>query len=228
MKTKKPLHSVGWLGGSSHRVVIHEAARAEEEARMNTERTTEPTTAAMEAELLEVLNALPKSQYDGAAVLRQILIERDALAATNRALTEALRDTEAMLCRVLHEVTAMSRYNLLAAVKKCSLQARALLSGQPVQARGEELERLQEWLPVIEEAERQDKRWLKPMPEFPSEQAVFVWALKAQEELGELSAALLGQVISKDGRGDPLTECYQTIAVLMRVAIALRAEAQRG
>jgi len=59
------------------------------------------------------------------------------------------------------------------------------------------------------------------MPALPDETAVYVWMLKAQEELGELAMALLGQLIGKDGRGDPMEECDQLLAVLLRVRMAL-------
>lgn len=88
----------------------------------------------------------------------------------------------------------------------------------------ERAEKLAEWAPILEAAQRQDIKWKKPMPtdiDF-GDNSVYVWALKAQEELGELSAALLGGLIDKEGRGDALEECYQLIAVLLRVAAALR------
>jgi hypothetical protein len=103
------------------------------------------------------------------------------------------------------------------------LECQRLLQDAKDEARQEraEAERLREWAPILETAKRQDEKWLKPMPEFPSHEAVFVWALKAQEELGEMSAALLAHLIGKEGRGDPLAECYETIAVLLRIAVAL-------
>jgi hypothetical protein len=86
---------------------------------------------------------------------------------------------------------------------------------------------LREVAGVLEQFVRQQERWQQPMPEFPGAEAVYVWALKAQEELGELSAALLGGLIGKEGRGDALEECDQLIAVLLRVRSAL-ARAQQG
>jgi hypothetical protein len=78
-----------------------------------------------------------------------------------------------------------------------------------------------EWAPILETAQQQDIKWKKPMPEIDfGDEAIYVWALKAQEEMGELSAALLGGLIGKEGRGDVLEECYQLIAVLLRVARA--------
>ena len=86
-------------------------------------------------------------------------------------------------------------------------------------------EALREWAPILEAAKHQDGKWQRPMPSLPSHEGVYVWALKAQEELGEMSAALLGRFIGKEGRGDPLAECYETIAVLLRVAAALEPHA---
>ncbi len=74
---------------------------------------------------------------------------------------------------------------------------------------------------ILEQFKRQQERWKKPMPGLDGENAVFIWCLKAQEELGELSAALLGRLIGKEGRGDPLEEVDQLIAVLLRVRTAL-------
>lgn len=82
--------------------------------------------------------------------------------------------------------------------------------------------RYREWAPILEAAKRQDGKWRRPMPTLPSEAGVYVWALKASEEMGELSAALLGRFIGKDGRGDPLAECHELIAVLLRIAAALK------
>ena len=77
------------------------------------------------------------------------------------------------------------------------------------------------WALILEVAERQDIKWKKPMPEIDfATESIYVWALKAQEEMGELSAALLGGLIGKEGRGDVLEECYQLIAVLLRIATA--------
>lgn len=55
------------------------------------------------------------------------------------------------------------------------------------------------------------------MPPISSELGVCVWAMKAQEELGELSAVLLGNLIGKENRGNALDECDQLIAVLLRI-----------
>ena len=51
METKKPLESVGWLGGSSHRIVINEAARRE--AEMKPWSTRIPAAIAKGEELLD-------------------------------------------------------------------------------------------------------------------------------------------------------------------------------
>jgi hypothetical protein len=230
------------------------------------DRTTEPTTAEERQHRLDAIDLASTIPPEATMTItedwaweRRLITHVDTLAATNRALTEALR----IRVQVWHDNHAGRRG--YAELETCPdafcVTGRALFSGQLVQARDTEygaleamaadvrslstqlgqkieqaverdgeLERLREaldtWLPVIEEAKRQDERWQKPMSELPSEKAVFVWALKAQEELGELSAALLGRLIEKDGRGDPLTECYQTIAVLMRVARALLPEAR--
>ena len=88
-------------------------------------------------------------------------------------------------------------------------------------------ERVVPWLPVIAQVENQDERWKMPMPDISDPNAAMIWALKASEEMGELSAALLGRAIGKDGRGDPLEECYQLMAVLLRVAGALLKEVGR-
>ena len=82
-------------------------------------------------------------------------------------------------------------------------------------------EALREWGPILEVVKQQDIKWKKPMPEIDfGDEGIYVWALKAQEEMGELSAALLGGLIGKEGRGDVLEECYQLIAVLLRIARA--------
>ncbi len=86
-------------------------------------------------------------------------------------------------------------------------------------------ERTLPWLPVIEQVALQTERWRKPMPDISEPGAAVIWALKASEEMGELSAALLGRAIGKEGRGDPLEECYQLMAVLLRVSSALLKEA---
>ncbi len=88
-------------------------------------------------------------------------------------------------------------------------------------------ERMLPWLPVIAQVESQAERWKIPMPGMSEPGAALIWALKASEEMGELSAALLGRAIGKDGRGDPLEECYQLMAVLLRVAELLLKEAGR-
>jgi hypothetical protein len=73
------------------------------------------------------------------------------------------------------------------------------------------------WADILDAATQQDIRWRYPMPTLPDAEAVYVWCLKAQEELGELAAALLGQLIGKEGRGEALVECDQLIAVLLRI-----------
>lgn len=88
--------------------------------------------------------------------------------------------------------------------------------------RDEAVHRAGPWTGVLEQAARQDVRWWRhAMPTLPDAEAVYAWAMKAQEELGELSAALLGQLIGKEGRGQPLEECDQLIAVLLRVRQSL-------
>lgn len=151
--------------------------------------------------------------------LNELLAHLNARTARERELVAALRVAHLIPSQHGMPDTSVEEY----AATGCQLCA--LLVGQPVAQ--DEVARLREWLPIIEEAKRQDERWLKPMPELPDKEAVYVWAMKAQEELGELSAALLGRLILKDGRGDPLTECHQLIAVLMRVATALSGEAER-
>ena len=79
-----------------------------------------------------------------------------------------------------------------------------------------------EWVSILEAAEAQDVRWKIPMPDLSDDRGVFVWALKAQEEMGELSAALLARIGNRKVPKDTaLGECDQLIAVLLRVRVLL-------
>lgn len=74
------------------------------------------------------------------------------------------------------------------------------------------------WFSILDTAAKQDIKWKIPMPDLSTARGVFVWALKASEEMGELSAALLAEI---GNRGMPdnssLEECDQLIAVLIRL-----------
>ncbi|KKK79249.1 hypothetical protein LCGC14_2835420, partial [marine sediment metagenome] len=50
------------------------------------------------------------------------------------------------------------------------------------------------WDSILAAAERQDIKWKIPMPDLSTNRGVYVWALKASEEMGELSAALLARI----------------------------------
>ena len=74
------------------------------------------------------------------------------------------------------------------------------------------------WRSILEQADRQDVRWKIPMPDLSTEHGVFVWVMKAQEELGELSATLLsGLGHRKEPEDSALVECAQLISVLLRI-----------
>ena len=75
---------------------------------------------------------------------------------------------------------------------------------------------------AIQQLALQAERWKKPMPVLGEPNAAGIWVLKLVEEIGEVAAALLGQAIAKDGRGDPQEELDQVIAV----ALAMRATLQ--
>jgi hypothetical protein len=114
---------------------------------MNAERTTEPTTAEERAAWASPYQKLPNSATKQAVLwkyrTRRVLDDYATLAATNRALTEALsriadtpREGEAMEGHELrHERSSAAVYAMLDSL---IVQARALLSGQPVQARDTE------------------------------------------------------------------------------------------
>lgn len=155
--------------------------------------------------------------------------QMDASVEVDEALTARVLSAERQLVAVVGTLRKMDaprsvdlRAHGLSAGDTYAGEAQALLANLP--PAGERAEKLAKWAPILEVAERQDIKWKKPMPtdiDF-GDNSVYVWALKAQEELGELSAALLGGLIGKDGWGDALEECYQLIAVLLRVAAALR------
>lgn len=77
----------------------------------------------------------------------------------------------------------------------------------------------EKWAGVLDAATRQDIRWKMPMPSLAEDvNGVYVWALKASEEMGELSAALLARIGSRKNPNDTaLEECDQLIAVLLRI-----------
>ncbi len=78
------------------------------------------------------------------------------------------------------------------------------------------------WGGVLDAAERQDIRWKIPMPSLKEERGIYVWALKAQEEMGELSAALLARIGNrKIPKDSALAECDQLSAVLLRIRAEL-------
>jgi NTP pyrophosphatase (non-canonical NTP hydrolase) len=80
-----------------------------------------------------------------------------------------------------------------------------------------EVERLKVADAALHEVARQSERWKIAMPR--NEPAI--WVLKIVEEVGELSAALLGQEIGKEGRGDVLEELNQVIAVALAIRAAI-------
>lgn len=74
------------------------------------------------------------------------------------------------------------------------------------------------WESVLEAASKQDIRWKIPMPDLSTDHGIYVWALKAQEEMGELSATLLARIGNRKVPSDSaLVECDQLIAVLLRI-----------
>ena len=74
------------------------------------------------------------------------------------------------------------------------------------------------WRSILEQADRPDMRWQILMPDLTTEHGGFVWAMKAQEEMGELSAVLLSCLgHRKEPKDVALVECDQLIAVLLRV-----------
>ena len=78
------------------------------------------------------------------------------------------------------------------------------------------------WASILDAAARQDGRWKIPMPDLMNDHGVYVWALKASEEMGELSAALLARIGNRKVPNDTaLEECDQLIAVLLRVRTLL-------
>ena len=80
-----------------------------------------------------------------------------------------------------------------------------------------------EWTSILDAAARQDIRWRIPMPDLTTDHGVYVWALKASEEMGELSAALLARIGNRKEPNDTaLEECDQLIAVLLRVRTLLQ------
>ena len=88
-----------------------------------------------------------------------------------------------------------------------------------------EEEKEDEWASILEAAKAQDIKWKIAMPTLDSEHGVYVWALKSQEEMGELSAALLARIGNRRIPEDTaLEECDQLIAVLLRVRTLLRKE----
>ena len=79
-------------------------------------------------------------------------------------------------------------------------------------------ERATRWGAILDAADRQDVRWKIPMPNLDTDHGVYVWALKASEEMGELSAALLARIGNRKEPADTaLEECAQLIAVLLRI-----------
>ena len=80
------------------------------------------------------------------------------------------------------------------------------------------MSRSDRWTSILDAAAKQDIRWQIPMPNLDSEYAIYVWALKASEEMGELSAALLARAGKrKTPKDTALEECDQLIAVLLRI-----------
>ena len=74
------------------------------------------------------------------------------------------------------------------------------------------------WSDILDAAARQDIRWKIPMPDLSTDHGIYVWALKAQEEMGELSATLLARIGNRKVPSDTaLVECDQLIAVLLRI-----------
>lgn len=74
------------------------------------------------------------------------------------------------------------------------------------------------WESILKAASRQDIRWKIPMPDLSTDNGIYVWALKAQEEMGELSATLLAIIGNRKVPSDSaLVECDQLIAVLLRI-----------
>lgn len=79
------------------------------------------------------------------------------------------------------------------------------------------------WAGILDAAAQQDIRWKIPMPPLGTDYGIYVWALKASEEMGELSAALLARIGQRTEPDDTaLEECDQLIAVLLRVREQLR------
>ena len=100
--------------------------------------------------------------------------------------------------------------------------AEALIRQAEVRDLKAELEKAHgRWASILSVAAAQDAKWRYPMPDIDEANGGYVWALKAKEEMGELSAALLAGIHGQPGRGDALEECRQLIAVLLRVATFL-------
>jgi len=162
--------------------------------------------------------------HEARAFLAQPEPAQTGAAAREAALIEKLRQFSLILTEEVTHGTLSLGFGPDWPAKKVQLAIdRLLIAGASPAAAAlpAQEERLREWAPILEAAQRQDIRWKKPMPEIDfGDEAIFIWALKAQEEMGELSAALLGGLIGKEGRGDVLEECYQLIAVLLRIARA--------
>ena len=87
------------------------------------------------------------------------------------------------------------------------------------------MSRADRWESILEQMQGQDAKWKIPMPYLDTEHGIFVWALKAQEEMGELSAALLACIGHRKAPKDfALVECDQMIAVLLRIRDILTME----
>jgi hypothetical protein len=183
------------------------------EARMNAkQRTTEPTTArpipAVELQLMrETWEAMP--YRDGNAL--RLLDDYDTLAATNRALTEALRD------RAITFHAFMGHDGIWEACEEevCH-QDLALVFAQPVQARDEEHGAL--------EAMAADVRSLSTQLGQKIEQAV-----ERDEELVRLRAMLVRVLNRVDGMWGN-HDCQEQSEALctLHIARALLAEEQRA
>ena len=82
-----------------------------------------------------------------------------------------------------------------------------------------------QWMGILQAAEAQDIKWKIPMPDLITKHGIYVWVLKAQEEMGELSAAMLSYIgHRKPPKDTALTECEQLISILLRIHTMLTSE----
>lgn len=114
----------------------------------------------------------------------------------------------------VREATGLPSLPTLARAEK-AIDAYAAAKAADLQAQVTQLEAADA---ALHEVAQQVRRWKIPMPE----DNPGVWVLKIVEEVGEFSAALLGQELGKTGRGDVLEELNQVIAVALTIRAALK------